>query len=307
MMMMLMMMLSSLSRAAATSAATTAAPPPALPPDPRAITPSDAFATMCVSNQRGLQADVLERCLLSACCFRAWHLPATPLVSIIDSSLPREARRFLRNVLNATLLQVSSHPVWPRSERYPAPPPRAYTFHKLNVLWRLANFSRVLFFDSDAFFTAPPDALFATYGAARSLAAVHFPDDPAGVSHFNSGLMLLRPSEATHELVQSLWRRGAFPTYRSFEHLTEQDVLIAAFGGRFDRMDICWNYRGRHRPYQRHCPQPGWMVHHYHPTYVAQARARLWVAPAKARCASALAGVLERSRRELDARRVTTD
>ncbi len=258
----------------------------------------DAFASMCVGNGNGVTDALIERCLLSACCMRAWHSEPTPLVYIIDAALPRAARNFLSRVTNASFVVSTGPPSWPPAPSWPSasssPPARLYTFTKLRA-WRL-DYSRLLWYDSDAYFGADPAHYFEKYGGAARLAAAHFPMDAAGDKHLNSGIMVLRPSSAEHARLDRLWRDGSFARNKSWDALTEQDLLIEAYDGDFDRMDLCDNYRGRHRPYHRSCPQPHRVIHSISSHYMAEARERLMRAPWRNRCVPELGNAIALAR-----------
>ena len=76
------------------------------------------------------------------------------------------------------------------------------------------------------------------------------------------------------------WESGNFSAARGFEDLTDQDLLIAEYGRTFAAMDICDNYRGRHRPYHANCSSTPAQHSGY---FAAGARGRL--VRAKAPCA----------------------
>lgn len=261
-----------------------------------------AFASMCVANDKGVSYDLVSRCLLSACCLRSWaSVSQVPFVFIVDVDLPAAAKTFLRQQTNATLVEVTGAPRWPSSVRWPTPPPRAYSFRKLQI-WSL-NFTRVLFFDADAFFMRDPLELVSSFRGAASLVAASYPNDPAGTWHLNSGLMLLRPSKQVHESLMHRWATGDFVALRSFQDSTEQDLLIAAYQGRFAHLGRCDNYRGRHRPYQQDCERTAVVVHSSHPFYMEMARKRLAQAPAASRCLGSLGTSLQLTSLQLRRRR----
>ena len=173
--------------------------------------------------------------------------------------------------------------------------------HKLRV-FALA-FERLLFFDSDVYFMSDPGAsYFAKYGAARVLAAAHFPIESCE-RYFNSGIMLLRPSAESHAALMRRWASGDFEALFGFagkSGLTEQDLLIATFGDAYTRMDVCDNFRGAHRPYHRNCTRPPTI--HADPVYMERARKRLAAAPAASRCVGALGAAVQQARTELSIR-----
>ena len=209
-----------------------------------------ALATMCVSSSQGLTATTLERCLVSVACARERLSRPLPIVSFVDQLLPAAAAAFLRDRLNVTLHRVPLNVSWPSSSRYPNAPNRLYTFQKLRA-WKLLEFRRVLWFDSDAFFTADPVLRFLE--RYSPFAAAYFPMHPAGARSFNTGLMLLQPSREDHARIVAKWRSGAFEAHLGLSDLSEQDLLIAVFGDEFHRMETCDNFRGRHRPYHKNC------------------------------------------------------
>ena len=96
----------------------------------------------------------------------------------------------------------------------------------------------------------------ALYFQYAPLAAAHFPMDQGGERHFNAGLMVLRPSVEKLAMIRKVWHAGNFTAVRGFSDLTDQDLLMDTFTGQVHTMDVCDNFRGRHRPYQRHCTHP---------------------------------------------------
>ena len=190
---------------------------------------------------------------MSVACARERLSRPLPIISFVDQLLPAAATAFLRDGLNVTLRRVPHNVSWPTSSRYPTAPSRLYTFQKLRA-WTLLEFRRVLWFDSDAFFTADPALRFLE--RYRPFAAAYFPMHPAGARSFNTGLMLLQPSREEHLRIAATWRAGAFEAHLGRGDLSEQDLLIAVFGGEFHSMDTCDNFRGRHRPYHRGCEAP---------------------------------------------------
>lgn len=214
---------------------------------------SVALATMCVSSSQGLTEATLERCLVSVACARERLSRPLPIVSFVDQLLPAVVAAFLADRLNVTLHRVPLNVSWPQSSRYPTAPNRLYTFQKLRA-WKLLEFRRVLWFDSDAFFTADPVQRFIE--RYRPFAAAYFPMHPAGSRSFNTGLMLLQPSREEHVRIAAMWRSGAFEAHLGLGDLSEQDLLIAVFGDEYHKMDTCDNFRGRHRPYHKSCVEP---------------------------------------------------
>lgn len=103
----------------------------------------------------------------------------------------------------------------------------ANTFTKLNA-WRLVQFSRVVFIDADAIALRPIDALF----RAQPLAAVADCCD-----FFNSGVLVLQPSEATF---RDMLAKIALPQFASYDG-GDQGFLNAYFGAQWTRLPYGWN------------------------------------------------------------------
>ena len=57
---------------------------------------------------------LVERCLVSACCLRSFHRRGSQVVYVVDASFPAVARRFLQNVVNASV-RVMEPQAWPAS------------------------------------------------------------------------------------------------------------------------------------------------------------------------------------------------
>merc|ERR1712232_988280 len=72
----------------------------------------------------------------------------------------------------------------------------SYTFAKLHA-WRLTQFQRLVWFDSDVFFLRSADPLVHGYKDAN-FAAVRFPFSVCS-RYFNSGILLIRPSMNIYE------------------------------------------------------------------------------------------------------------
>jgi hypothetical protein len=139
------------------------------------------------------------------------------IVVLVASNVPQDAYSHLAS-LNVTLRRV---PVLTATgtSRY------SDTCTKLWI-WSLTAWSRVVYYDADVFFLRSPEACAAMCPSDATLCAVR---DPAGAwprrddRYFNSGFMVIRPSNATLAFLQSNVHRANGRTFG------DQDLLNDVF------------------------------------------------------------------------------
>ena len=82
--------------------------------------------------------------------------------------------------------------------------------------------------------------------------------------YFNSGLMVLRPSDEAYALILHTWRTDSYRLYAVNENdVGDQDVLIEVYSPYSTRaltqlrdLDGCANFRHTRRAYQKRCEEP---------------------------------------------------
>jgi hypothetical protein len=225
-----------------------------------------AYVTKCLKtpdplNDFGHYA-YYDQCLASICSLLGTTNPAHVLV-LVDSHFPQHARR----TLEAQGVQVMNTDgeveltAWPDSAAYPASEhaahPRLHTFRKL-AIFKLLQYTNVFWFDSDTEIRSNLTDYFVTLPTDRDAVISSFHETNCN-PNFNSGVMVVRPSQRVYDELLTIWRTGDFifnfgqnaDCDKRAEHakksLTEQDLLIEYFRRHRDRhheLDRCYNYRG---------------------------------------------------------------
>jgi hypothetical protein len=203
-----------------------------------------------------------DQCLASICSLLGTTNPAHVLV-LVDSHFPQNARR----TLEAQGVQVMNTDgeveltAWPDSAAYPASEhaahPRLHTFRKL-AIFKLLQYTNVFWFDSDTEIRGNLTEYFVTLPTDRDAVISSFVELTCN-DVFNSGVMVVRPSQRMYDELLTIWRTGDFifnfgagaDCDKRAEHakksLGEQDLLIEYFRRHRDRyheLDRCYNYRG---------------------------------------------------------------
>lgn len=102
------------------------------------------------------------------------------------------------------------------------------TFTKIN-LWKQTQFNKIVYFDADILPIVPPDELFEVDAAFAASPDIGWPDC------FNSGVMLLKPSQETYEELHRLVQSG-----QSFDG-ADQGLLNTHFEGKWHRLPFTYN------------------------------------------------------------------
>jgi len=133
-------------------------------------------------------------------------------------------------------------------------------------LWQLTQYQRIMYLDADTVLTgavADTFASVATFGAEK----------PLHHSHFNAGVMLLTPSEATFSELLALGAQGHSNAFGNVIDCTEQGLLNSYYNGQpgrevtkltIGRADVNNDWSSTNAPFAVHwithaCPKP-WMV-----------------------------------------------
>jgi len=133
-------------------------------------------------------------------------------------------------------------------------------------LWQLTSYKRIMYLDADTVLTGP---VADTFAAVKGFGA----EKPLHHSHFNAGVMLLTPSEATFSELLALGAEGHQSTFGNVIDCTEQGLLNTYYNGKpgrevtkltIGRADVNNDWESTKAPFAVHwithsCPKP-WMV-----------------------------------------------
>jgi glycogenin glucosyltransferase len=134
-------------------------------------------------------------------------------------------------------------------------------------LWQMTQYSRIMYLDADTILTGPVDETFKT---VQGFAA----EKPLHHSHFNAGVMLLTPSQATFDELLALGAQGHQSLFGNVIDCTEQGLLNTYYNDKDEgrkvtklaigRADVMANWDSTAAPFAVHwithvCPKP-WLV-----------------------------------------------
>ncbi len=133
-------------------------------------------------------------------------------------------------------------------------------------LWQLTQYQRVLYLDADTILTGPVDSVFSSITTFAAEA-------PKYHTHFNAGVLLLTPSEATFNELLALGRRQHATVFGNLIDCTEQGLLNSYYNGApgrevtklpIGRADVQADWAGEAAPWAVHwithvCPKP-WRI-----------------------------------------------
>ncbi|KAF8445159.1 hypothetical protein BGX38DRAFT_1143517 [Terfezia claveryi] len=126
------------------------------------------------------------------------------------------------------------------------------TFTKIN-LWKQTQFNKIVYLDADILPIVPPDELFEIDAAFAASPDIGWPDC------FNSGVMLLKPSQESYEELLRLVQSG-----QSFDG-ADQGLLNTHFEGKWHRLPFTYNCTPsasyQYTPAYRHFGSKVSMVH----------------------------------------------
>eukprot|EP00241_Pyramimonas_parkeae_P005669 CAMPEP_0114225250 /NCGR_PEP_ID=MMETSP0058-20121206/558_1 /TAXON_ID=36894 /ORGANISM="Pyramimonas parkeae, CCMP726" /LENGTH=407 /DNA_ID=CAMNT_0001335815 /DNA_START=131 /DNA_END=1351 /DNA_ORIENTATION=+ len=216
-----------------------------------------AFVSICVdtgghgNNFGGFS--YYDQCMASLCSLLGTTSPKE-VVYIIDDKFPMLARERLESMGVKLIMVDPDLAVWHASKNYPAHMfdnhPRQHTFQKL-AIFNMTQYDRIFWLDSDTEVQKNLTEFFLTMPTDKD--AVLGP--VTGNRYFNSGVMVIRPSQDIYNELLEIWDTGDFQLNVASDRpgkltdITEQDVLIQYFLRRhypssFARFDTCSNFRG---------------------------------------------------------------
>ena len=208
------------------------------------------------------------RCLASVC--RAAKLAGVSPVVFLDAVAAATLGVELTRQCGARGVAVPDEGAgFPRITRRAAfrQPSRKYELRDPHALWtakfyawRLLEFDKVIWFDSDVWWQRSPLAVF---GTVEPFASIKVTDTPAfcehGLIYMNSGVMVLRPDDRAFERLRATWEHGNYSHCGGSEagmgdqsvitHLAYQEAPSVL--GPVSELGLCDNYRGW--PLQAHC------------------------------------------------------
>ena len=226
---------------------------------------ADAFVSSCFGNPTTKMRKLTDMCLASACSLRQHHPVAdakADFVYLVNDQVPVEVRQQLQQHVSALLVVPPLR--WPHGAGQSPAQDRLYSYLKISI-WRLHQYTRLLYFDPDVFWTGDAWRYFSRYGHAPHLAAARYTGDlvPAfwrttGMPYINSGILVLRPSQREFDAIRSRWVAGNFTPMQGTvtaaarspgglagrSKAGEQDLIVAHFHERLTPMDECENFRG---------------------------------------------------------------
>ena len=197
--------------------------------------------------------------------------PCIAQVALVTAAVPREWRDPL-SVAGWTVVEVPELAEfwWGKSEecsRFTADQGERWGHMATKLrLWQLTQYQRVLYLDADTILTGPVDTVFSSITTFAAEA-------PKYHSHFNAGVLLLTPSEATFNELLELGRVQHATVFGDLIDCTEQGLLNSYYNGApgrevaklpIGRADVQADWAGATAPWAVHwithvCPKP-WRI-----------------------------------------------
>ena len=197
--------------------------------------------------------------------------PCIAQVALVTAAVPREWRDPL-SVAGWTVVEVPELAEfwWGKSEecsRFAADQGERWGHMATKLrLWQLTQYQRVLYLDADTILTGPVDTVFSSISTFAAEA-------PKYHSHFNAGVLLLTPSEATFNELLELGRLQHATVFGDLIDCTEQGLLNSYYNGApgrevvklpIGRADVQADWAGATAPWAVHwitlvCPKP-WRI-----------------------------------------------
>lgn len=227
---------------------------------------NEAIATLLTTDNR----DYLRGALVLGSSIRSFD-SSRDMVALVTAAVPREWRDPL-SVAGWTVVEVPELAEfwWGKSEecsRFAADQGERWGHMATKLrLWQLTQYQRVLYLDADTILTGPVDTVFSSISTFAAEA-------PKYHSHFNAGVLLLTPSEATFNELLELGRVQHATVFGNLIDCTEQGLLNSYYNGApgrevaklpIGRADVQADWAGATAPWAVHwithvCPKP-WRI-----------------------------------------------